>query len=834
LVAVGLLIVGCTEGDDQPVPDGAYVPVAPVEILVDQDGVPHVFAASDEDAFWAAGYQMATDRLYQMEMVRRRAWGRWSEVQGESALADDKLARLFDWAGFGQADAERMRAESPESWAIATAWVAGVNRRVEEVLAGTVPRPWGFGPDELDFLPERWDPADPVVIGKMTAFGNDLTLDREILATLAARFFPEALEGSELLRPAHRAFTVPPEERPATYTAGRAPGAERTRGAPAAALPAARESELWAALGRLRTMGSNNMAIDGRHTADGRPILAGDPHLGFDFPGVMYALHMNSVDAGAGGTLDVAGFSITGVPGVSLGHTDGLAWTATTCFADDMDVWDVPSAAGIATVGSDAVDIDSREELIRVRDEGAPAGEGRDETFAVRTLPGLGVLLPSDIAPIPVASPGRELLLRWTGFDPGVGKGLLALNRARTRDDFEAAVDQMPGMGFNFVAADADGIAYRVGLRVPDRGAPTPERAAWQVLDGTDAASLWTGAALPGERLPRSRGGERGWIATANNDPFGFTEDGLVDDDPWYYGAFFDPGWRASRLEAELARLTERGDVTREDVAALQTDRHDNLADELVPLLAAAHARVPADEALAAYRDRPELDRLVALLADEWDGEMRRDSPGALVFHAFSHLFTTEVLEDDFSLLYGAALDLQPVYMLKVALLAARRASAGPDAIVEQGLDVALLEALSATAALLTERFGGVEPDGYVFGDMKVSTFLGSYGPGLDMGTVPTDGGETTVNVSPSTFMAGGEVAQQWTSHWGPLERTVTTFAEDGTPEAWIAFPLGNVADPESPHFRDGQEDWLLGRHRRLLFRRAEIEQALESQRTLE
>jgi penicillin amidase len=451
----------------------------------------------------------------------------------------------------------------------------------------------------------------------------------------------------------------------------------------------------------------------------------------------------------------------------------------------------------------------------------------------VRELPGLGVLLPSDIAPIPVASPGRELLLRWTGFDPGVGKGLLALNRARSRDDFEAAVDQMPGMGFNFVAADAEGIAYRVGLRVPDRGDAASTRAFWQVVDGTDAGSLWTGAVLPPERLPRSRGGERGWIATANNDPFGFTQNGRVDDDPWYYGAFYAPGWRASRLEAELARLAERGDVTREDFQALQTDRHENLADELLPLLAASHGRVATDEALATFRDRPDLDRLVGLLTDEWDGEMRRDSPGGLVFHAWSHLFAGEILEDDFGLLYGAALDLQPVYMLKVALLAARRASAGPDAIVEQGLDVALLAALDATASFLTERFGGVEPERYTFGDMKVSTFLGSYGPGLDMGSVPTDGGETTVNVSPSTFREGADVAPAWRSHWGPLERTVTTFAEDGTPESFISFPLGNVADPSSPHFRDGQGDWLEGRARKLLFRRAEIEEALESRRTL-
>ena len=208
-LAAFLLLASCKGGDHEP--RGPALPEAPVDVLVDTIGVPHIYAASDRDAFFAAGYQMATDRLFQMEMVRLRAYGRWTEVHGEAALADDELARLFDWAGHGRRDAEKVRAEGPETWAILTAWVAGVNRRVDEVLAGEAPLPWGLGPDELDFAPERSSDVDPLVIAKMTSFGNDLTLDREILATLAARYFSDALAASELLRPARPAFTLPPD-----------------------------------------------------------------------------------------------------------------------------------------------------------------------------------------------------------------------------------------------------------------------------------------------------------------------------------------------------------------------------------------------------------------------------------------------------------------------------------------------------------------------------------------------------------------------------------------------------------------------------------------------
>ena len=107
------------------------------------------------------------------------------------------------------------------------------------------------------------------------------------------------------------------------------------------------------------------------------------------------------------------------------------------------------------------------------------------------------------------------------------------------------------------VAADANGITYRVGLDVPVRDVAGGQEP-WLLLDGTDTKSLWTGAMLPRDKLPRGRAKDRGYIVTANNDPFGFTQDGRLDNDPYYYGALFDPGFRASRITSEIAAMTQK------------------------------------------------------------------------------------------------------------------------------------------------------------------------------------------------------------------------------------------------------------------------------------
>ena len=814
LTAVAALAWGCDDGAStpadpadpadaaaEPSPDGGAVEQGlAVEIVTDSMGVPHIYGETDGAAFYGAGYAMARDRLYQMDMTRRRALGRQSEVLGLDRLEDDKVARLFRWARHGHADAERMRAGQPETWALLEAWAAGVNRRIDEVLAGDAPLDEGF--ETYAYAPERWAPEDVVVIGKMTAFGNDLSLEFEIFATIARLLAPDAFDAVDLVRPIRDVWTVPDEDRPESMAAC-SPRAMPRESLPLGADLAGALASLRARFAPLRVIGSNNWAVSGAHTANGKPFIAGDPHQGFDFPGMFYALHINSADAG--GSLDVAGFSFAGVPGISMGHTDSVAWTVTTNFADVMDIWSVEATDDSIIVGGETVPLTTREVEITVRNPGDAYGEGRRFAFVYQDAGDHGLLLPRDIVPIPVAGPGRELLFNWTGYRPRDGGGLIALNTARSVEDFEAAVDQLAQLNYNFLGADADDITYRVGVEIPKREV-TPERAPWLVMDGDDAGSLWTGEFLEPTQKPRSRGTERGFLSTANNDPWGFTANGRLDDDPWYHGALFSPGWRAGRVDDRLTELVARGDVTFEDMRDVQLDLHSNLADDLLPVLEA--------EGMA---DDPEVGEIAARLL-AWDREMRRDSPEALLFHAFAHFLTAEAIADDLGLVFPEAMRLQAVYILKLGTSVVTGRYENGDALLQEGRTAVVKAALTKTKALVEARF----PDGdYTFADMRVSSFLDSFGAGLDYGTIATDGAESTVNVAPSSFFdtAGRESADQWVSQYGPLFRLITTFAEDGTPELRVSRPIGNL-----PGAIAEGDDWVEGEYRKLLFTRAEVD----------
>lgn len=853
--------------------DAERLPSSPVEVLVDISGVPHVYAANDRDAFFGAGYMMATHRLVQADLIRRRALGRSAEVLGDAAFEDDRLARIFRWRDLGVAVSKVTEAENPEEWGLITAWVAGMNRRIEEVLSGAAPLPYGFGPGELDYRPERWADTDVLGIAKMFGFGNDLSLDREILLTIAEKLAPEATAALPLFRPAHPAFAVAPEDLPAEARGGGTqeeassrsappapkplpPGIDPARHAPfgvplapprafaASAppephapradsavrtprdvpLPPARALEALARVGRLRAAGSNNWAVDGRFTATGKPLLAGDPHLGFDFPGLFYVLHINSADAG--GTFDVAGFSFPALPGVSIGHTRAVAWTPTTAFADVMDVWQVPAPDfETVVVGGAPTHVVTRTEIIRVRRAGRPIAEADDVEIEVRDVPGLGVVLPDDIAPLPVADPGHAIVLAWTGFDVSTPSRLVGLNRATTLDELEAAVDLQKGLGFNLLVADATGIALRLGVDVPVRdvaAGSTP----WRVMDGSNPAWLWTGAMLPRHLLPRGRAKERGWLATANNDPFGFTKNGRLDDDPFYFGAFFAPGFRAQRIHERLSELTAEGGLTVEHMQALQLDTRSRLADDLLPLLDEALAQIGEDPALAEFEGRADLDALADVLF-AWDRRMDRASAGAVAFFAFQHFTAREALADDVGPLYPAVEEQAAIFALKLALLVLRGDDPASAPLLSAGRHHVLLTALSRTAEYLTKRFGGLDPSRYRWGDVHFTRFDGALGAGLSFGEVASDGGETTINVSPTRFADTGDPAERWVSSYGPIERMVVAFADDGTPEARFTMPLGNVAGPPggdaSGDFLTG---WTDGTYVPLLFRRADVEAA--------
>ncbi len=816
-----------TDTGEMDTDDGFPGLSAAVEIIIDDRGVPHIYAETDLDVMYASGYQMATDRLFQMDLMRRRAQGRQAEVLGAEFVGQDEISRIFDLPRWGAANVERMRREHPETDALINAWLGGVNARIDEVTAGDAPLPYGFGAGEADYMPERWTSEEHSAIAKLLMLGNSNSLERELLATIVLRNFPEAWERIQLSRPAFGVPTMPPDElpAPAPWRPGVMPSQEPIPATPQQLVEGM--AKLHDALRHIPTVGSNNWAIAGQHTESGRPLIAGDPHQPLESPSVMYTQHLNSADAG--GDIDVIGWSFAGTAGIQLGHNRDVHWTATTNFADVMDIWEVQLEGDQVRVGDRMVDIEYRSETIEV------AG-GNAVTMEIGDVPGYGVLLPNDIVPLMVAAPGNALLLNWTGLAATAEEQTFVQMAASTNlEEFEAAADVMQVGGFNFVGASADGISYRVQIDVPDRGDPSARTMPFVVVDGNDAGSFWSGDMLPPEQLPRSRAESRGWISTANNDPWGFTFDGDVSNDPWYYGYFFAAGHRAQRLDDELIRLTAQGGLTRQDMQALQSDTHSPLSDVLLPVLAEAWGNLDTDPELAPYQGRPELETLVTMLTQNWDQTMERDSPGGLAFHLYVMLLTDEVIRDELGLLYTTILGAEASFIIKLPVLGVLGEYPNSADLLGDSRDVVMLETLSRVAGLLEARYGSVDPSGYAWEDIHGTNFVNAFGGALDIGWQPSDGGEDTVNVSSSRFLdARGAVAERFDSTHGAVFRVVTTFAEDGTPEAWANFPAGNSADPQSPHFDDTLDAWLEDDYAYLPFRRDEVDAAAETTIVLE
>ena len=423
-------------------------------------------------------------------------------------------------------------------------------------------------------------------------------------------------------------------------------------------------------------------------------------------------------------------------------------------------------------------------------------------------------------------------MVNWTGFQATAEERCFyEMGVAEDIDTWEQAVDLMEVGGFNFIAATADDIAYRVNILVPDRDL-SAGYLPYLVIDGDNEGSYWDGY-LSADKLPRTRAEGRGWIGSANQDPFGFTFDGDITNDPFYYGFFYASGLRAKRLDDRFNELTAAGSVTEEDMKNLQLDTHSALSDALLPILFDAVDAIGSDPSLAQWEGDADIQTLAAEL-QAWDQNMERDSSAALIWHAWLHFMSYEAVGDDLGFLYTLVFAEEPPYILKIPGLAMTEGYSTGNLIQTSQAEVAL-EGLARTAQWLNSSFGGVDPANYSWGDMHGTRFQNPFGGELDGGWTPTNGGEDTLNVSSSNFYegSGGNAAERFDSKDGPIFRIVTTFGEDGTPQATVNFPRGNSGVPSSPHWDDTLEDWVEGVYTPLPYTRADVEAATESSYTL-
>ena len=799
---------------------------AGVDIIHDEHGIPHVFAQSDRDLFYASGYLVATDRLFTLDLNRRKATGRMAEVFGEDGVSNDIQAHVLGFEKWAMPSLEAMAKERPGDYELLLAYTSGINRRVAEVLADETLLPEGF--ERNDYPPEPFSPADLISIGIRIQFGYSSTLEFDLLTTFLARTQPAAFKELAIFQPGADAFTMVwgTSFMPAALQPSLAPSPlDRLPEEPVEVAPDELNT-LIEALRRFRYNlrvgeGSNGWSVHGDHTFNGKPIVANDSHSGLHDPNDLYLMHLNSADAG--GAFDVMGFAFIGIPGIQLGHNDRLTWAATTHFADLTDLWDVrvDREEMTAQLGGFTTALEQRTEVIKVRTE-----EGMDEReIVVEEIPGYGVLLPDALLPIPKGLIVRgELLLGWPGWEPNTELFMfLDFDRATTLEDFTTAIGrQRVGMQ-NWQAATSAGHVYHTNGNVPDRGPLETRGTPNMVMDGKDPNNLWLRGYLPESRMPRLDGSQP-FLMTANNDPWGHTSDNDPLDDEFYYGSFYAPGFRAAELRDRLTELTERGDITREEMQTLQLDQRSLIAEDLLPYLRQAVEALPDEDCVAQPPEESELpacdkqelsDTLDAL--ESWDTVMGKDSREALVWRLWITYASRALLEDNVStMLFFAVDDAQPVTIVKLmtrAILDQNEVLLGEDG--QRDMALALAQALAAA-----KTFDGVREG--VWGDLHVAY----YTTPDDLATQdPTGGDDTSINVAQSRCWESEELAQNCRSFAGAVFRTVTVFDDNDRPVTHFNWPKGNGPDTQ---------DWLDGTYRQWPFSREEVEAGMTSSETLE
>ena len=748
---------------------------APVEIIRDRWGVPHIYAQNERDLFFAQGYVHAQDRLFQMDTHRRVGAGRISEISGTSGLATDRFARYFGWPRAAEAQATNVSAEVT---GVMEAYCAGVNAFI---LQGKLPVEFNI----LAYRPEPWRFIDTASWGAVLAWGLSVNWESEMIRSLLLETVgPEKTADLTTLYDDDYQTIIPD-------------GVVGQRLA-AALLQDYHQALLNMPLGTIpagKGVGSNNWVVNGQQTASGRPILANDPHLPPIFPAFWYENHL------IGGDFNVTGYTMPGVPGVIIGHNEHVAWGVTNAFPDVQDVF----IERFHLEDPTKYEVNGRWEQAEIVQEEIKVRGKKPVVETVRYTRHGPVF--SDM----LAEEGQDLSLKWASFSQNDHlRAILDMNRAANWPQFRESLRHWGFPSQNVVYADReDNIGYMMPGLVPQRS----KGAGIVPVPGWQDTYEWNGW-IPFEELPVSFNPASGMIVTANNRVQG-------DTYPHFLTSEWLPDYRAKRIKQLLKEyvpltLADNGRI-QADTVSLQAQRFMKLVLPLLEPRQLAHERI----------------EYALHLLQAWDCDMCADRIAPSLFFGWLTCLTTAVFEKAMGpdlatkLLSRRALDgfpMDPYLEVAPELVMKWLTSGSPDWVGD--IKSLLLPALQKTVTLLEIQFGP-DPNGWQWGKLhKINlqhpvTRIPGLGRSWKPRSIPVSGDGFTVNQS--------DVKIQFPPGAVGVIASCRLLIDVGEWDNSLAvLPGGQSGHPASAHYQDGLADWENGRYHPLLFTRERIEAAAE------
>lgn len=590
VIPVSAALIGCFIylRRSLPIADGRVIKAGVsqrVELTRDENGVAVVNAQTDRDAFFAIGFAHAQDRMWQLELQRRTAAGRLSEIFGRSAVPQDAWLRAL---GLYEAAEQSWSKLSPEARASLTAYAAGINAWLaqDHVL-----------PPEfiaLDVRPEPWREVDSLAWSKIFALNLSNNMWNEAANLIASQYLSKE-QMVDLLGYSQSELSAA------------APRGVMTEQVAARLLAFSERLESELKIGG-RYVGSNAWVVSGRLMHGGQAALANDPHLQVQMPSPWYVARLK------GDRLNVSGMMLVGLPIVIFGQNGDVAWGGTNLMADVQDLYiEQPNPADPTQYkrGDGWASFEVRSETINIRPDFPASLRAPVEPVKVqfrRTLDGPVI---SDI----IDTFDQPVALKWTALDPDDAsyESFLRVNYAHDWETFKDSFQTYVAPALHMVYADKANNIGSLGIgRIPVRSKgegrlPVP---AWT------NEYRWTGY-IPFKDWPQRFNPEEGYIVSANNRPIG-------PDYAYFISADWAPPNRARRIEQLLQEKVSRGQpISLDYIGQMQGDTVDLSVRGLLDYL----KHVPSNGA--------EQQKALGYLQN-WDGNMVRDSQGAAIFFVWA------------------------------------------------------------------------------------------------------------------------------------------------------------------------------------------------------